>query len=275
MKYCINTRMLSYDLTLIDKIKIASESGFNGIEPWVEEIEKENAEDIVNCCGDYGIAVPSVIVIRGWFENDGDLMGVGDCHREIMDECKRRMELSAKIGSKWIVAAPAFSHRNHYGIWEQGVDYFRELIEIGKSIGCEPTLEFMGQTDQIKNFQLCKKFIDDVGDDATMVIDSYHVWRSGGDLREFVDLPKERISVFHISDADKEIERTKHRDRDRVMPLSGKIDLYGFAEAIKKIGYDGFINAGVYNNLLHQMDQKFVADDCLRRMKQLFHSGNV
>lgn len=268
--------MFSPELNLIEKIKVASVVGFHGIEPWVEELQKFPAKDVVKCCGDCGIEITAIQQLKGWFETDGGLMNVSNDHINIFDECKRRMELAISVGSKWIVSAPSLSNRGFFNDWSQGVFYFKKLLEIGKSIGCLPSLEFLGQTKQIYNFSLCEKFIDDVKDDsATMIVDSYHLWRGGGEMNDFENYPKEKISMFHISDADKRIERDIHMDRNRVLPLDGKLNLNLFAESIKKIGFDGFVNAGVYNKSLWDIDPIQMAYDCLNRMKIIFQSGNV
>ena len=262
--------MFSPELDIFDKIKIASNNNFIGIEPWIDELEHKNIKDIKKCCEDFNVQIPSVQNINGWFENDGDLMGVSDNHEDIILECKKRMELCVSINSKWIVAAPAFSHRNHFGSWEQGVNYFNELLKIGKEMGCLPSIEFIGQTKQINNFEKCKKFIEDVNSEGTMIIDSYHLWKSGGSMEDFLNYDKNKISVLHISDADKNIDRKSHMDRNRVMPLDGQIDLRKFASVAKSIGFDGFVNAGVYNKKLWELDANEVCKDLHDRLTLIF-----
>lgn len=269
MKFCINTLMMSPSYNIFDKIKIASKNKFLGIEPWINELEYENLKDVLNCCKDHGIEICTVEQIRGWFENDGELMGVADNHHEILEECKRRMNICASLECKWIIATPAFSHRNHFSSWEQGVVYFNELWNIGKEIGCLPTIEFMGQTKQINNFSKCEKFLKDV-DKGTMIIDAYHLWKSGGQMDEFINFDKEKISAFHISDADKNISRENHMDRNRVMPTDGQIDLYKFAEAVKATGFSGFVNAGVYNKNLWDRDPNEVCIKLYESLSKLF-----
>lgn len=271
IKFALNTLMLNPDLNILEKIKIASKAGFCGIEPWINELTSPS--DIKKCCSDYGISIPTVELLNGWFENDGELMGVKNSHDAIIEECKRRMNICADIGAEWIICTPSFSHRNHFGSWDQGVEYFRELITLGEVTGCKPTIEFMGQTGQIYNFDLCKKFIEDVGHDARMIIDSYHLWRGGGKIDDFNGVNKEKISVFHISDADKNIIRENHMDRDRVMPLDGHINLFLFANLIHDIEYDGFVNIGVYNRSLWKTNQLFLAQSAMSRLKLIFHNS--
>lgn len=270
MKFCINSLMLPTNLDIFKKIKIVSRNKFVAIEPWIDELQFKNSKDIVKCCEDYNIQIPAVQQLVGWFENDGELMGVSDNHKDIIDECKRRMELSASVNAKWIVVTPAFSHRNHFGSWQQGIDYFNEILELGKSIGCLPSIEFMGQTKQIDTFLNCKKFIDNVNAEGTMIIDSYHLWKSGGETDDFLGYDKNKISVLHISDADKNINREMHMDRNRVMPLDGQIDLHKFSKTAKSIAFDGFVNAGVYNKKLWEYDPDHVCKDLYDRMKLIF-----
>jgi len=122
----------------------------------------------------------------------------------------------------------------------------------------------------INNYFTCKKFIDEFGDDAKMVIDSYHLWRGGGSVDDFLKIDKSQVSVFHISDADKSIDREKHMDRNRVMPMDGKIDLKKFADNVKKIGFDGFVNIGVYNQKLWSINPLELCVDSIRRLRELF-----
>ena len=264
--------MLNPDLDLFEKIKIASVSGFQGIEPWINEFEFVCKKDLVKCLNDYGVEVPTSIAIKGYFENDGDLMGVEDNHLVIFNECLRRIELSVEIGAKFIVAIPALSNRNHFTTYQQSISYYEKLLELGERIGCNPTLEFIGTTKQIYNFELCEKFLDNFVSKPTMVIDAYHIWRGNGHMDDFLNFDARRVSCFHISDADKMIDREIHRDRDRVMPLDGKIDLHKFAENVKKIGYTGFISAGVYNPNLWNMDQYEMARKCRESLKNLFEN---
>lgn len=262
--------MFSSDMNLLEKIRVAGESGFDGIEPWVNEFELLSIKDVVKCCNDYNILIPTMIKIAGWFEDDGGLMNVGDNHDEIIEECKRRMDLSVSVGCGWIVAVPCFSHRGKVGEWNKGVDYFCELMDIGKVIGCDPTIEFIGQTDLINNFSICKKFIDEVGNGCRMVIDSYHLWRGGGSVDDFVGIDASQVSVFHISDADRMILREDHRDSDRVMPLDGKIELEKFAMNVKNVDSNCFVNIGVYNKKLWLMNSFEMCRDSLKRLRKLF-----
>lgn len=249
MKFIMNTKFIN-PLSIKQKISIASKNKWDGLELWVDDITncEYKLSEINHMMKDAGLDCPTLIKINGWFENDGELMGVKNNHVSIMDECRRRLEIAKELGCKYLIACPSFSHRGFFASENQGVDYFLELLEIGREIGVLPTIEFMGQTGQINTVESCSRFLDKVNQpDAKMVVDSYHLWRGAGTVENFNSVPLERISVLHISDADPNISRCDHMDRNRLIPTHGCIDLKRFAEICKNKKYNGHICVGVYN----------------------------
>jgi sugar phosphate isomerase/epimerase len=245
----MNTRLIKTAL-IEEKIAIASKTGWDGIELCIDDIDncKYKPSKINHMMKDYGLYCPTLEQINGWFENDGGLMGVDDNHSSILNECLRRMEIAKELGCKYIVACPSFSHRGFIASEEQGVNHFRKLLEIGRKIGVLPSIEFMGQTNQINTIESCSNFLNKVNEpDATMVVDAYHLWKGSGTIEGFNSISPERVSVLHISDANPDIPRCSHWDRHRVIPTHGCIDLKRFVDICKSKKYDGDICVGVYN----------------------------
>ncbi len=77
----------------------------------------------------------------------------------------------------------------------------------------------------------------DSGSNIGVVLDVWHWHHSGGTLPEIVATDKSRIVHVHISDA-KVMPPEEVRDNMRLMPGEGVIDLVGFLQALKKIGYE-------------------------------------
>ena len=77
----------------------------------------------------------------------------------------------------------------------------------------------------------------DCGPNVGAILDAWHWHHSGGTTAEIVQAGKDRIVHIHISDA-KPQPPEEVRDNQRVMPGEGVIDLVGFLQALKKIGYD-------------------------------------
>ena len=81
----------------------------------------------------------------------------------------------------------------------------------------------------------------DCGDNVGVILDVWHWHHSGGTTQDILNTPKSRIIHVHVSDA-----RTQPpedvRDNQRLMPGEGVIDLTGFFQSLKKIGYDGGVS---------------------------------
>ena len=76
----------------------------------------------------------------------------------------------------------------------------------------------------------------DCGPNIGVILDVWHWHHSGGTIAEILAADHSRIVHVHVSDA-KETPPADVRDNQRVMPGEGTIDLVGFFQALKKIGY--------------------------------------
>jgi sugar phosphate isomerase/epimerase len=76
----------------------------------------------------------------------------------------------------------------------------------------------------------------DCGSNMGAVLDVWHWHHSGGTLQDILAAGNDRIVHVHISDA-KPGPPEDVRDNQRVMPGEGSIDLVGFLQALKRIGY--------------------------------------
>lgn len=77
----------------------------------------------------------------------------------------------------------------------------------------------------------------DSGPNIGAILDVWHWHHSGSTIADILEAGKERIVHIHVSDA-KAQPPEEVRDNQRVMPGEGVIDLVGFFQALKKIGYD-------------------------------------
>jgi 2-keto-myo-inositol isomerase len=268
MKRCLNTKTIDF-CSLEEKINAISNAGYDGVELWLEDIVGMRPSEYKKLIVDAGLYVPTCIKIAGWFEGDGSQMKlVSNDRKKIMDECKRRIELGAEIGAEYIIAVPARDDRGFYADMEEGAQYFNELLEFGKKIGCEPTIEFVGQTSQIKTIDSCLDFLSLV-DGGKMVVDAYHIWRGGDSFESMKKLSLDKISILHISDRNPSIDRLSHKDSDRLMPGDGDIDLKIFISEAKKLGFDGYISIGVYNPKNWNRNPNEVSNEAMKKLIQI------
>jgi len=99
----------------------------------------------------------------------------------------------------------------------------------------------------------------DCGANIGVVLDVWHWYHSGGTTADITATDPSRIVHVHVSDA-KPMAPETVRDDMRVMPGEGSIDLVGFFQALKQIGYTG----GVSPEPLGRIPAEMPAEDAAR-----------
>ena len=90
---------------LMDKIRIAAETGYSAIELWNDDLtayeeQGGSLSDVKKALDDYGLSVPTVIALHGWLNTTGTE------HQEAIEEAKRRMAQAVAVGSTYIISSP-------------------------------------------------------------------------------------------------------------------------------------------------------------------------
>lgn len=254
---------------LREKIAIAGEAGYTGIELWYDDVDGYISEggtlpDLRKALDDAGLTVVSTIFLKGWWDTEGET------RRAAIDECKRRMEIAAKLGSRHYIAGPPLGPVDV----ELGAKRYRELLElgigIGVGIGVKAACEYLGFAEEFNTIEKAVDLITRCGHPAaTIVHDPFHIFRGGGSFDSVGTLKPEQIAVFHFNDAPDFPPRELQHDPDRVMPGDGCLDLKGVLRSLTRIGYGGWISLELFNRDWWRRDPRETAKVGLERMRAL------
>lgn len=261
---CLNTSTIKPQ-PLLDKIRLTAEAGFAGVELWINDIyeyigQGGEVRDVEKAIADYGLIVPCMIAMRQW----GEAIDVE--YPLMLDEAKRRMELAARLGSPYIVATPPRLACDIHQIARR----YRDLLKIGREAGVKPTFEYISFFESIPSLNHAWQVVQEADDkDATLILDAFHSWNSGSTLDELKAIPAERISHYHIDDADPHKPPKSQTDPDRVMLGDGPIDLQSEINVLRDKGYAGTVSLELFNRDLWSRDPRDVLKIGLERMKEL------
>ncbi|MDP6467472.1 MAG: sugar phosphate isomerase/epimerase [Pirellulaceae bacterium] len=263
-KYALNASTIR-PASIMDKIKIAAEAGYSGIELWHDEIDDHlhaggALSDLRKALDDLGLAVPTTIYLKGWFETTGDEYLLE------LDECKRRMEQSVVLGAPYIIAGPPGGAAD-YAV---GAAHYHELLAIGREIGVMPAMEFLGFVEQLNTIEDALDVMTRAGDEnATTVVDPFHIFRGGGSVESLAKLAARQIAVSHFNDVPATPARELQHDKDRVMPGDGEFDLSRYVELLRRIGYNRFLSLELFREDLWAQDPLEVARVGLDKMRSV------
>ena len=107
--YCFNTSTIrGQKLPLVKELEIAARAGYQGVEPWVAELDEYvksggSLSDLRKRIADLGLSVESVIGFSPWIVDDDGKRAAG------LEDARRVMDMTAQIGGKRIAAPPRAS----------------------------------------------------------------------------------------------------------------------------------------------------------------------
>lgn len=102
-------------------------------------------------------------------------------------------------------------------------------------------------------------FAKECGPNMGLLLDAWHWHHAGATVADIVAAGKARIVTVHVSDCAK-TPPEEVRDNQRLMPGEGVINLIGFFQALKKIGYED----GVSPEPLGRVPKEMPAEDGAR-----------
>ena len=125
----------------------------------------------------------------------------------------------------------------------------RPIAEALRQEGCRLGLEFIGTKTYrdafrhpfIHTLDEMMELIAAIGTgNVGLMLDSWHLYASGGSMADLDRLTNDDIVVAHVNDAPAGVARDDQIDTARALPLeTGVIDLVGFMGKLREIGYDG------------------------------------
>ncbi len=278
--FCLNTSTVRDNgkhRPIKQLIQIASEAGYQAIEPWIAEIDaylKEGGslKDLNTMISDAGLKVPSAIGFAEWIIADDDRRKKG------IETAKRDMGWVQEIGGVRIAAPPVGATggtsqrddpKNSNPIFDlvAAADRYRALLELGQSMGVTPQVEIWGFSKTLRRLGEAFLIASECGKAGGCILpDIYHLYKGGSDFAGLKLLGGAAIGIFHMNDYPKK-DRTAITDADRVFPGDGIAPITEVIHTLKTIGYHGYLSLELFNREYWKQDGLKVAKTGLEKMK--------
>ena len=269
---CLDTATIR-PASLKDKVSIAAEAGFDGIEPWdseLEEFEKNggNLKALGAEIKKLGLKVPSVIGL--W----NAIPGTMPEFELSLKETRRRMRMAHDIGAEHIQTIPNTLPENYNQKWV--AERYRDIIEIGmKEFNIKPALVFVKYFTIKTLGQAVGLAMDANHPNALVIPDVYHMYISDGGFEGLKMLKGDAIAIFQFNDAPNTPAFKDLKDEHRVYPGDGILPLTSIFKDLKATGYKGFISLEMYNPNYYKEDLLQVAKTGLRKTLEVLKKAGV
>jgi 2-keto-myo-inositol isomerase len=264
---CLNTSTIR-PTALKDKINIAKQTGYNGIEIWVEELEKYeqeggNLNDLASEIKGLGLFVPNVIGLWNGMPMEEPAWLAS------LEKTKDRMRMAAALGSKHIAAIPV-PDREDFDL-SLGIKRYKELLKIAREeYGIIAAFEFVGFFKGIHRLGQAAAIALDIDDrDACLIMDTFHLYRGSSGFNGVKHLNGNFIADFHWNDVPQDPPREMLRDEHRIYPGDGILPLVHLLKDLNMIDYRGPISIEMFNRDHWQQNPTEVARVALQKTLDL------
>jgi 2-keto-myo-inositol isomerase len=261
--FCLNTSTIR-PASLMDKIAIAAEAGYDGIELWAGDVEDYVAAggdvgDVAKALDDTGLSRPSMISLRNWATEDDKEFA------KALDDARRRLDIARRLSIEHIVAGPPGGMIDH----NVATDRYAKLLEVSLDFGVPASVEFLGFVKDINTLEDAWEICGGTGmSEATITPDAWHMFRGDSDFSLLDEIPGDHISCFHWNDAVNTPPRVEQNDSHRVFPTDGIMDLKALADALRKKDWHGALSLELFNPEYWKRDPLEVAREGLEKMRR-------
>lgn len=269
VRYCLNTSTLrGQKLDLPALIEIASNAGYEGIEPWIGEITSYRDQggslaDLRKQIADAGLKVESAIGFAEWIVDDPKRRKAG------LETAKRDMELVTSIGGTRIAAPPSGATKERMTNFADIAERYAELCRVGDSQGVVPQLEVWGFSATLSRLGETLFVLSECGHSAACLLpDVYHIYKGGSPFEGLQVLAGHAVHVFHMNDYPANPPRETIGDADRVYPGDGVAPLNSILTTLFDNGFAGALSLELFNPEYWKLPAEQVAKTGLAKMKE-------
>jgi 2-keto-myo-inositol isomerase len=244
--YSLNTSTIrGNNLDLPAEIAVASKAGYNAIEPWVREIDAYTSKggtlkDLAKRISDSGLTVEDAIAFNAWLDDDDTRRAAS------MEQLKLDMDKVAQIGGKRIATPPGY---NGNGVnLHNAAGYYREALEMGVKMGVQPLLELWGQSLVLGPLANGASVAISTGrPDASMLLDIFHLYKSGTAFPSLRQINGAALLVIHINDYPAADDPSKLNDSNRIYPGDGVAPFGQIMRDLRDNGFRGYFSLELFN----------------------------
>ena len=267
-RFCLNTSTIrGQGIPLAEEVAITAKAGYDGIEPWVSEIEKhvqdgKSLADLKKQISDAGLTVDSAIGFCKWIVDDDSERAAA------LEKLKQDMDKVRQIGGTRIAAPPVGATNNSNMSLVDAAQRFHAVVEVGKQMGVKAELELWGFSKFLHRLgELAYVAVECGHPDAILLPDVYHIYKGGSDFAGLKMLNGKSIEVMHMNDYPN-IDRAKISDADRVYPGDGDAPLNQILDYLAEAGFAGAFSLELFNRDYWKRDAFEVAKTGLAKMQQ-------
>lgn len=255
MYTCLNAGNIGLQIPWEECLPLAKASGFEGIDITIDP--QRPAAYYRDLLAQYGLK-PGGMALP--FSPGDDEAQVVAGLAKLPAICARAQEVGQTRFYIWV--RPFHDTLDRKANFKLHAERLGEAARVMQDYGCALGLEFIGPKTLrpghryafLRTMDEMLELCEAVGPNCGLLLDAYHWWTSLGVLDDLLRLENRQVVYVHINDGQAGLAVDAQLDLVRRLPgETGVIDIGGFLNALRKIGYDGPVVPEPFEKLLHAL----------------------
>ncbi|WP_157215487.1 sugar phosphate isomerase/epimerase family protein [Flavisphingomonas formosensis] len=260
---------------LLDRLAPTAEAGFAGLSLFAADCERLAADgvalrDIRRRIDDHGLAITDVEIIGNWLPGRAQPPGMPTWMAELLDRLtpEAMLPIVVELGASVVTVGEMFEVSYDA---ELMAERFAAICDLYAPHGIDVALEFIvggGIPSLGKGWEVVRRAGRSNG---KLVLDSWHLFRSGSTLEELAQIPGSAIGSVQINDAPARASDDLAREmmRGRLLPGEGGFDVAGVVRTLDAIGSRAPIGVEVFSERLSALPPGEAARECAQAVRAL------
>jgi 2-keto-myo-inositol isomerase len=273
-RFCLNTAtLMGQKPDPVEVIEIASRAGYQGVEPWVGDLERfaqqgGSLRDLRQRYRDKGLTVESAIAFPEWLVDDPARRKKG------LEDARRAMDVVRQVGGTRLAAPPAGATHQADLPLLTATERYRALLEIGDGLGVVPQAELWGFSKTLGRLgEVVGVAVESGHPRACVLPDVYHLYKGGSGFGGVRLLNADALHVVHFNDYPADPPRAAITDAARIYPGDGVAPLKQLVRDLNRLGFRGALSLELFNRDYWKQDALTVARTGLEKMKAVVREG--
>lgn len=233
-----------YNLPIVEQVKVAAEAGYDGIEPWLRDIDAFLAsggdlDDLARQIADRGLQLAGAIAFWRWADKDPQV------RRDALALAERELALVARLGGT-AVAAPPFGDVGGVPL-DEIASCYASLWDLASGFGIVPYLELWGHASRLSTVAEVLHVAAASRRPAKLLLDVYHLYKGGNSIGSLSLISGNALGLLHVNDYPASPSREVIGDADRVWPGDGIAPIPRLVDILAEIGFTGMLSVELFN----------------------------
>ncbi|HEX2215945.1 MAG TPA: sugar phosphate isomerase/epimerase family protein [Xanthobacteraceae bacterium] len=223
---------------LKDALAAAKQGGADGVELRQLDFKRcyeqgMNDAQVVEMVRASGNKICAVGVEYGW------MFAIGEESRRLFGVFRQQCENAVALGCDHLMSATG----QNDGRIADAIPNVRIAGDLAAEYGLKLSLEFNSQHPTVNCLEVAREIVNGAGKkNVGLLLDAYHLHRSGRVGRAFEDVPAEEIIYFQFSDVPAETSVGIARPTDRLPPGKGVIPWTEVFQLLAEKNYSGYLS---------------------------------